>query len=104
MSNIQPFRGLLPASRAGRSLNRLSDQTTIGVALIQAKAELEAGKVDGIATVSSKAMQDIALLSRMEQSLAQAVPHASGRLAVIADLTAMAMADVVSSAARKIGQ
>ena len=40
----------------------------------------------------------------MDQSLAQTVPHASGRLATIADLAAISMAGVVADAARRIGR
>lgn len=104
MSNIQPCQPLLPAARTVRALARLSNDTSLSVASTQAKAEVEAAKIDGVASVAAKALQDVALLSQMEQSLAQAVPQASGRLATVADLAALSMADVVANAARRIGR
>lgn len=103
MANIQPYEGL-PAARTVRAVSRLSHETDLAVAISQAKAEVEAAKVAGLAAVAGKAMQDVALLSQMEQSLAQAVPHASGRLATVADLAALSIADVVATAARRIGR
>lgn len=102
--DLQPYQPLLPAARTTRTLTRLSNETTIAIAVTQAKAELESAKIDGVAAVAAKAMQDVALLSQVEQSLAQTVPHASGRLATIADLAALAIADVTASAARRIGR
>jgi hypothetical protein len=105
MSNIQPYsQSLLPTARTNRTLSRLSADTTVAVAITQAKAEVEAAKVDGISAVAGKAMQDVALLSQMEQALATAVPHASGRLATVADLAAISVARVVADAAHRIGR
>lgn len=104
MSSLQPYNPLLPAGRVSRALSRVSTETTISTAIIQAKVEVEAAKVDGVSAVAAKAMQDVALLSQIEQSLAQTVPHASGRLATVADLAAISIAGVVSDAARRIGR
>lgn len=103
MSGVQPYNPL-PAGRVSRALSRVSSDTTISTAVIQAKAEVEAAKVDGVSAVAAKALQDVALLSQIEQSLAQAVPHASGRLATVADLAAISIAGVVADAARRIGR
>lgn len=103
-TSLTPYTQLLAAARTTRALARLSNETSLSVAIAQAKAEVEAAKIDGVATVAAKAMQDVALLSQMEQSLAQTVPHASGRLATIADLAAVSMAGVVAGAARRIGR
>ncbi len=103
--DIQPYTpNLLPTPRTNRALGRLSTETTIAIAFTQAKAEIEAAKVDGVSAVAAKALQDVALLSQMEQSLAQAVPHASGRLSTVADLAAIAIADLVANASRRIGR
>jgi hypothetical protein len=104
MANVQPYQGLLPAARTVRAVSRLSHDTDLSVAISQAKAEVEAAKVAGVAAVAGKAMQDVALLSQIEQSLAQAVPHASGRLATVADLAALSIAEVVATAARSVGR
>lgn len=104
MSQLQPYNPLLPTGRTSRALSRLTTDTSISTAVIQAKAEVEAAKVDGVSAVAAKAMQEVTLLSQMEQSLAQAVPHASGRLATVADLAALSIAGVVADAARRIGR
>lgn len=104
MTDIQPYQPLLPATRTARALSRLSGETSLAVATTQARAELEAAKVDGVAAVAANALQDVALLSQMEMALAQTVPHASGRLATVADLAALSIADVVATAARRIGR
>lgn len=105
MSDIQPYqpRSLVPAGRTGRALNRVSNETSLSVAVIQAKTEIECTRVSGVSAVAATALNQTALLTQMEQSLAQSCPAASGRLAVIADLTAMTLADVVTTAARRIG-
>lgn len=103
MSSLQPYSPI-SGGRASRALTRVSTDTTISTAVILAKAEVEAAKVDGVSAVAAKAMQDVALLSQVEQSLAQTVPHASGRLATVADLAAISIAGVVADAARRIGR
>ncbi|WP_460827934.1 hypothetical protein, partial [Nostocoides australiense] len=96
------LRKRCPHPESSRLRDNLHDSG--GTTVIQAKAEVEAAKVDGVSAVAAKAMQDVALLSQMEQSLAQAVPHASGRLATVADLAAISIAGVVADAARRIGR
>lgn len=103
MSSLQPYK-TLPAGRVARALSKVSSETAISSAVIQGKAEVEATRVDGVSAVAAKAMQDVALLSQIEQSLAQTVPHASGRLAAVADLAAISIAGVVADAARRIGR
>jgi hypothetical protein len=104
MSMLQPYRPSTGLSRTDRTLVRLSGDATVAVAITQAKAEVEGAKVDGVSAVAARALQNVALLSQMEQSLAQAVPHASGRLATIADLASLALAGAVSDAAQRIGR
>lgn len=101
-SSIQPYNTFVPAVRTARVLGRISNDTTVATAVIRARAELEAAKIDGVSAIAAKAIQDVALLSQVEQSLAQAVPHASGRLATVADLAAVAMAGIVADSARRI--
>ena len=103
MTEIQLHRpNGIEQRRNTRALARLGSETDMRIAVVDAKAEVEAATVDGIAYVGTRAMQSVALVSQMEQSLAQAVPHASGRLATIADMTAIGMADVVANAGRRI--
>ncbi len=95
--------GLVP-SRTSRAVARINSGADIGAAGINARAELEMVKLDGIAAVTAQAMHKVAMVSQLEQTLAQSVPHASGRLAALGDICALAMGDVVASAARRIGR
>ena len=105
MSSIQPYRpSAIEARRISRGLSRLAVDTGLAVAAIEAAAEKEAADVDGIAYVGQRAMQNIALLTQMEQQLATAVPLAASRLQAIGDMTALGMADVVAGAVRKLGR
>ena len=55
---LQPYTpNLLPTPRTNRALGRLSTETTIAIAFTQAKAEIEAAKVDGVSAVAAKALQ-----------------------------------------------
>lgn len=105
MSNIERYRGrgMMP-SRSSRVIARIETTTSIESAVINARAEIEMVKLDNVAAIAGQAMRDVALVSQLEQSLAQTVPHASGRLAAIADMSALSMSDVVANAARRISR
>jgi hypothetical protein len=115
MSNIEPYSSTSPAPvsigprsrlarQTGRALAEIDARTGMVLARIEAAAELQAAKAHAVAYVGRAAMQDVALLSQVEQQLAQAVPHASGRLAAIADLTAIALTEVVVDTAHRVGR
>lgn len=105
MSTIQPYRpSPIEARRISRGLSRLAVDTGLAVAGIEAKAEVDAAVIDGIAYVGQRAMQDVALLTQLEQQLATAVPLAASRLQAIGDMTALGMADVLAGTARRLGR
>jgi len=105
MSNIQPYRpSTLETRRVNKGLARLAVDTGLTIAGTEAKAEIEAAVIDGIAYVGQRAMQDVALLTQMEQQLASAVPLATSRLQAIGDMTALSMADVVAGTSRRLGR
>lgn len=114
MTNLQPYEGARSslvalgggrlARQANRELAQIDARTNVGVARIEAVAALQATKASAVAHVGRRAMQEVALVSQIETQLATAVPHASGRLAAIADMTAVAMTDVVMETARRIGR
>jgi hypothetical protein len=79
-----------PFGPGGKS-PRIEARGDLRLAQIDTEAEVMAGKADAINYVGWRALQNVALLSQMEQQLAQAVTLASGRLAAIADMTALAM-------------
>lgn len=116
MTSIEPFgspalsqlESLSPAGRLARqtraALAGIDAGRSVSLVRVEAAAEIQAAKVSAVAYVGRQAMQDVALLSQIESQLVQAVPHASGRLASIADLTAIAMTEVVVDTARRIGR
>lgn len=104
MSNLERYTGGALPSRASRSIRRIETNTSIENAVINSRAEIEMVKLDNVAAIAGQAMRDVALVSQLEQSLAQTVPHASGRLAAIADMSALSMSDVVANAARRISR
>lgn len=105
MSTMQPYRpSPIEARRISRGLSRLAVETGLAVAGIEARAEIDGAVIDGIAFVGQRAMQDVALLTQLEQQLATAVPLAASRLQAIGDMTALGMADVVAGTARRLGR
>lgn len=109
MSNLIPTNpsGSFLDKREDRALSRLltslERSKAVGLARIEQQAQLEAAKAHAVGYVGSQAMQAIAMVSQMEGQLGQACPLAVTRLQGLADITALAMANVVSDAARKIG-
>lgn len=92
----------LVSRRVSRGLARLDDHAVLGNAEIQTAAGLQAAKADALCAVAGRAMQDVALLSQMEQQLAQTVPLASGRLAAIADAAALSLTGIVADTASRL--
>jgi hypothetical protein len=59
-----------PSRYASKALSRLDDRVTIGVAEIEAEAELQATRVMAVSYVGKRAMHDIAMISQLEQQFA----------------------------------
>ncbi|HEX7297636.1 MAG TPA: hypothetical protein VF257_01435 [Solirubrobacteraceae bacterium] len=97
-------RGLVLNDRRAvrRDLSRLDGHSQFELARVERMADLQAARVDALGYVGQRALQEMALVSQFEQELAALVPGASGRLQAIGDLTALAMADVVSETARRL--
>ncbi len=106
MSNIQPYSGAsgLVPTRVARQLARVNGGAAIESALLNAKADVELTKLEAIGAIAAMAQTQVAQLSRMETTLAQMVPEASGRIAAIGDVAAISMCEVVSNASRKISR
>lgn len=105
MSTLQPYTpSPLQARRVSRGLANLAIETGLAIAVTESKAEQEAAVIDAITHVGGRAMQDVALMTQMEQQLATAVPLAASRLQGIGDMTTLAVVDRVASAARRIGR
>lgn len=113
MSNLEVWQsassGLAGLSRGterklSRALANVQASTAVQVARIGAAAQRHEAVADGLTAVTGRALQHVAMVSQAEQQLAQTVPHASGRLAAIADAHALAMQATVIDAARALGR
>lgn len=107
MSNLIPFEnpgGLsrTPSRRLTRSLDHLEAGTRLDIARIEAAADIQAVRADAVTFIGKRAMRDVALLTQLEQQLALMVPLASPRLQAIGDITALALAEVVSDTLRQV--
>lgn len=102
MSSIERV-GSPSFTRTGRELSRLSQSTELAVADRMAVAQVECAALDAIQQVAGRAMQGVALVSQLEQHLSAIVPEAEHRLRAIGDIHALASAEVVSRAPRRMG-
>lgn len=104
MSEVQPYGGGMLATRTsrqvGRAVTRIQGGGSVRLARVEAEAEIKAATVEAVTYVGRRAMQSVALLSQLEQQLAQTVPMASGRLAAIGDIAALSMGEVVADTVR----
>jgi hypothetical protein len=108
MNELMPLGANHPALRRteSRQLSRALGSLSAGVSLerarIEAAAEVQALRVDAVTYVGKRAMQDVAMLTRLEQQLALMTPLASGRLQAIGDITAIEVTEVVSDTLRQV--
>lgn len=98
--------GLTPRSARtlGRQLAGIQAGAIVDAARIDAAVQRREVATDGVTAVTGRALQHVAMVSEAEQSLSQAVPHASGRLAAVADAHALAMTAIVMDTARALGR
>jgi len=88
----------------GRALARIEARTEIGLAEIESQAEQQAARVMAVGYVGKRAMQEVAMVSQLEQQLATIVPMATSRLQAIGDMVALECADVVSETVRRVSR
>ena len=74
------------------------------MAQIEQRADVQAARVQGVAYVGRQALRAAAMVSETEQQLARMVPEASGRLAAIADITALGLAEIVTDTVRRVSR
>lgn len=89
--------------RVRRELTNLTVETGLAVRRVDARAEIEAAKVSAIASIGQRAMQEVAMVTKLERDLAETVPAAVARLTSIGDMTQIAMGALVLNAARRLG-
>jgi hypothetical protein len=80
----------------------LANQTEVAVAHVAAAVAVETAALDGLDIIAQRAMQGVALVTQVEQQLAQAVPLATSRLQALGDMHALASAGIVSDARRRL--
>lgn len=106
MNNLVPFQQ--PSAAVQRRVQRELGDITIGAGMaqarIQASAEVEAARASAVTSVGQRAMQEVAMLTKLERDLCESVPAAQARLVSIGDLTSIALGSVVMNAARRLGQ
>lgn len=104
-SNISARATDHPARLSRQDRNRLAAldaETTHKLARIDAEVEIQQESIRAVNHVGTAALIATAQLSQAEVALAQMAPHASGRLAAIADLVALQSAEVVVDTAQRI--
>lgn len=89
-------------SKAGRDLARIVTGTELAVVRVAAQATVENARLDAIDGVAARGLQGVAMVTQLEQQLAQAVPLAASRLQAIGDMHALATAQEITSFTRRL--
>lgn len=87
---------------AARALGKIQGSSAIDIARIDAAAQRHEAVVDGVTTVTVRAMQHVSVVAQGEQQMALMTPAASGRLAAVADTHALAMTGIVMDTERAL--
>lgn len=105
MSELIPIGGAVSrreSRQMSRELSRLDARGRFELARINQQADLQAERVAAVGYVGKRALYETAMLSQLEVQLSSLVPAAAPRLQGIGDLTALAMAEVVSETVRRV--
>lgn len=105
MSELVPFGGGLAnreSRQVSREFSRLEGRGRVELARINQQADLQAERIAAIGYVGKRAMHEVTMLSQLEVQLSALVPSATPRLQALGDLSALAMADVVSETVRRV--
>lgn len=78
----------------------IRNATERGIAIEQGRALVQTARIRGFERVASEGMHAVGSLSREEAFWSRNVPHAAARLQTLADIAAMAIADIVAEAGR----
>lgn len=106
-SELSRYNGGAPAPlnrSTRRELDRLENQRVTDLARIDVATDVQAHRVRAIGHIGSMVMLETARLSQGEAQLAAMVPHATGRLQYIADVTAMELAGLVGDTVRRVNR
>ena len=102
MSSLEPVGQAGLFARPNKELSRLSQSSGLAIARTNAAVELELCRLDGLQQIACRGLQGAAIVSQMEQQLAQLVPIAASRLQAIGDMHALATAQEVAQASRRL--
>jgi len=108
-SELVPQQGNAVTMRGGeRSVDRFTARVSANarkeLVVMEAEADLQVARVQAVGHVGQQAMQSVAMVSQLEGQLAELVPLATTRLQAIADMTALATAEVVAGTLKRISR
>lgn len=92
------------ARQTARDLAAIDHSTEIRSARVAAAGEVQQAKVDAVARTGAYAMQQVSLVSQMQQQLALAAPAASGDLDFIKSITVMSIGQIVADTGREVNR
>ncbi|MGV9671368.1 hypothetical protein ACWDPV_12355 [Gordonia sp. NPDC003504] len=114
MSSMEPYNQSLVPSRSisggrlsrqtGRDLATINYSTEISTARVAAAGEVQQARIDAVARAGAYAMQQVALVSQMQQQLALAAPAASGDLDFIKTMTVVGIGQIVADTSRAVNR
>lgn len=106
MSSIEQYRaaGITRSytRQVGRGLARIDGNTSLDVARVQSREDIQNAQVEAMASVTQRGLQGVTFISQVEQQLAQTVPLAASRLQAVADIGALGISQVVMDTANKL--
>lgn len=88
--------------RTAHALDCVNRSTSLAIAHIQAREDIQAAAVEALVSVTQRGLQGVAFISQVEQQLAQVVPVAAPRLQGIADIGALGISQVIMQSANKL--
>lgn len=105
MSQLQPYGpGASPAaySRQSRDIARIVNDSELVVIKTAAAAHEADARLDAIDHIASRAMQGVAMVSQLEQQLAQLVPLGTSRMQALSDMHALLSVNEVAEFQRRL--
>ncbi|GAC54474.1 hypothetical protein HGA01_18090 [Gordonia amicalis] len=90
--------------QVARDLAAINHSTEVSTARVAAAGEVQQARIDAVARAGAYAMQQVALVSQMQQQLALAAPAASGDLDFIKTMTAVGIGQIVADTGRAVNR
>ncbi len=91
--------------QVARDLAAINHSTEVSTARVAAAGEVQQARIDAVARAGAYAMQQVALLSQMQQQLALAAPPAaSGDLDFIKTMTVVGIGQIVADTGRAVNR